>query len=259
MNTRDTRSAQERGNELLHYTSRWWAGEAEVTKTYFSQPHAKEDHLRWLRLQAFKELQPKPNGLIERLVKQLDAEFSTLESPTSRSGYLNTIQFLMEEFHHYVLFADIIDYITGERLSTEELATYELSEEHNLAAMRRNYIEQHGALARAASSFCEGGGASMYYEGMQVSGEPVSDMIAAACRSVYEDEIEHAHHGVEDMVALEPTEEDWALAWQMVEAISRQRVRMRNEQFNFPLSEARLEEIAAGKIALPDRFQALLV
>ena len=72
-------------------------------------------------------------------------------------------------------------------------------------------------------------------------------MIAAACRSVYEDEIEHAHHGVEDMVALEPTEEDWALAWQMVEDISRQRVRMRNEQFNFPLSEARLEEIGGGE------------
>jgi len=86
-----------------------------------------------------------------------------------------------------------------------------------------------------------------------------SDSIAAACRSVYEDEMDHAHHGVELMVQAAKTEADWQLAWEMVAAISQQRLRMRNQQFGFPLAEARLQEIAVGKIELPARFQALLV
>lgn len=255
----DQEEARRRGNELLRFASRWWAGEAEVAKSFFSAKRAPEEHLRWLRMQAFKELQPKPHGLIERLVLQLKDEFYTLERGTDRAGYLGTINFLMEEFRHYVLFADAVDAITGAKLTTEELAGYEVPEERNLSELRRSYIAKHGALARAASSFCEGGGASLYYEGMQISGDPISAQIAAACRSVYEDEIDHAHHGVEAMVELARTEADWTAAWEMVEAISRQRLRMRNQQFGHPLSETRLQEIAEGKIELPERFQALLV
>ncbi|MSQ28639.1 MAG: hypothetical protein EXR51_10980 [Dehalococcoidia bacterium] len=251
--------ARQRGNDLLRYASRWWAGEAEVVHTFFSRTRTPGEHLRWLRMQAFKELQPKPEGLIERLVLQLKDGFYTLEEKTNRTEYLETIDFLLEEFRHYVLFADVIDAITGSKLTTEELAGYEVPEETRLAAMRRDYIQKHGQLARAASSFCEGGGASLFYEGMQISGDPVSDSIAAACRSVYEDEMDHAHHGVEMMVQAASTEEDWKLAEEMVAAISRQRLRMRNQQFGFPLGEARLAEIAEGKIEVPARFQALLV
>ena len=41
---------------------RWWAGEAEVVRTYFSNPRTREDDLRWLKLQAAREL-----GTVERL------------------------------------------------------------------------------------------------------------------------------------------------------------------------------------------------
>lgn len=251
--------ARQRGNELLRYASRWWAGEAEAVYTFFSNNRRPDEHLRWLRMQAFKELQPKPEGLIERLVLQLKDGFYTLEDKTSRTEYLETINFLLEEFRHYVLFADVVDAITRSKLTTQELAGYEVPEERNLAALRRDYIQKFGKLAQAASSFCEGGGASLFYEGMQIGGDPISDSIAAACRSVYDDEMDHAHHGVESMVQVAKTEADWQLAWEMVAAISQQRLRMRNQQFGFPLTEARLQEIAEGKIELPARFTALLV
>src|SRR5215203_1156187 len=229
--------ARKRRNELTEFASRWWAGEAEVTRTFFSQPRSKDEHLRWLRMQAYKELQPRPNGIIIRLINELKNDYDMLEHGVDRHDFLHKIQFLEEEFRHYQLFADVVDYLTGQKMSAEE----------------------HGALARFASSFCEGGGASLYYEGMQVGGDELHDLIAKACRGVYEDEIEHAEQGASGLERGDWTDEQWALAKDMVEAISKQRVRMRNDQFGHVLSEERLREIDEGKIELPERYKALLV
>lgn len=246
------------GGDQLRFASRWWAGESEVARTFFSQPHSKQEHLRWLRHQAYKELQPRSDGLILRLVEKLGAEYPALEHGVDRSSYLRTMQFLLEEFRHYVLFADVIDAITGEKLTTEELVAYELPEERKLREIRESSFVRWGDLARSASSFCEGGGASIFYEGMQATGDPLSKMISAACESVYRDEMDHAHHGVEDLVRVAQTESDWEAARSLIEQISRQRLRMRNEQFGFPVTEERVEEIGRGEIELPERFQALL-
>lgn len=246
-------------NELTEYASRWWAGEAEVARVFFGQQRSRDEHLRWLRLQAFKELQPRSDGIIKRNVEKLLRDYDGLDHAVSRSDYLYTIQFLEEEFRHYVLFADVIDYLTGERLTPEELARYELSEEANLREMRRAFMDTEGELARFASSFCEGGGASIFYEGMQIGGDPLSDRIAVACRGVYEDEIDHAEHGADELGRGARTEDDWARARHMVEEISGQRLRMRNEQFGYPLSDDRVRQIAVGQIDLPERFRALLV
>lgn len=255
----DEIEARKRGMELLEFASRWWAGEAEVAHTFFAKPHAPQEHLRWLRLQACKELQPRPNGIIIRNIEKLRDEYPTLDKGVARRRYLGTMQFLLEEFRHYVLFADIVDQITGGGLTPEELAAYDLPEERNLRMLRQSAFDRHGDLARCASSFCEGGGASIFYEGMQTGGDPISDQIAAACASVHQDETDHARHGVEELVGIAKTEEAWEIARELIQAISRQRLRMRNEQFGFPLSEDRLTGIGQGRIPLPDRFQALLV
>jgi hypothetical protein len=252
------RSAEQR-NDLTRFASRFWAGEAEVAHAFFSVPRSKEEHLRWLRLQAYKELQPRSDGLILKLVDKLKADYPKLEYQEGRDDYLYTIQFLMEEFRHYVLFADVIDDLTGERITPDELATYELPGETALRKVRRDYIEEHGNLASFASSFCEGGGASIYYEGSLVGGDLLSDKIAAACKSVYDDEVDHAAHGATSLSVQAKTEEDWALARDMVEVISKARVLMRNEQFGSLLSEDRLAEIFAGNIELPARYAELLI
>src|SRR5215203_467174 len=251
--------ARKRRNELTEFASRWWAGEAEVTRTFFSQPRSKDEHLRWLRMQAYKELQPRPNGIIIRLINELKNDYDMLEHGVDRHDFLHKIQFLEEEFRHYQLFADVVDYLTGQKMTTEELAQYEVPEEGRLRELRTSLAEEHGALARFASSFCEGGGASLYYEGMQVGGDELHDLIAKACRGVYEDEIEHAEQGASGLERGDWTDEQWALAKDMVEAISKQRVRMRNDQFGHVLSEERLREIDEGKIELPERYKALLV
>lgn len=255
----DEREIRERRNALTRYASRFWAGEAEIARTFFSQPRAPEEHLRWLRVQAYKELQPRDDGIIIRNIEQIARNYPSLERGVSRADFLANIQFLEEEFRHYVVFADVIDSITGGRLTVEELAGYDIAEERELRAVRKRCFDEHGELGRFASSFCEGGGASIFYEGMQIGGDPLSDRIAAACANVYGDEVDHATHGADALNAIARTDEDWALAKEMVAAISAQRLRMRNEEFGFPLADERLAEIAEGKIDLPDRFEAMLV
>lgn len=190
----DKNRSTEMNHEVTTFASRYWAGEAEVARTFFAQDRTDQEHLRWLGLQASKEVQPRESGIIERLITKL----------------------------------------------------------------RDDYAAKHGDLARFASSFCEGGGASIYYEGVLVKGSELNDRISTACKSVYDDEVDDAVHGASDLTALAKTDEDWQFAKEMVEAISKQRVRLRNEQFGFPLSDERIAEIDEGKIDLPDRFAALL-
>jgi hypothetical protein len=254
----DQQRKTELRNELTRYASRYWAGEAEVARTFFAATRTDEEHLRWLRLQACKELQPRVGGVIIRLIDKLSADYPDLEASVDRHDMLYTMQFLEEEFRHYVLFADVIDQITGEQTTPQELAAYEYPEETKLRLLRSGLAEQHGSLARFASSFCEGGGASIYYEGMLVGGSDLNERIAFACKGVFDDEVDHAAHGASELAGAADSEEDWALAREMVGAISAQRVRMRNEQFGFPLSEARLVQIAAGEIELPARYAELL-
>ena len=163
--------ARKRRNELTEFASRWWAGEAEVTRTFFSQPRSKDEHLRWLRMQAYKELQPRPNGIIIRLINELKNDYDMLEHGVDRHDFLpqdpipgrgipplsalrgrGGLSHWREDDHRGACAIR-----SARRGSTPRAA-------HLLA-------DQHGALARFASSFCEGGGASLYYEGMQVGGD----------------------------------------------------------------------------------------
>jgi hypothetical protein len=153
----DNQREKELRNELTQYASRFWAGEAEVARMFFSEPRTGEEHLRWLRLQ-YKELQPRPDGIIVRLVERLNADYPSLDQSVDRTDYLHTIQFLEGEFRHYVLFANVIDFITGGRATLNELKDFEYPEERKLRALRREFAKHHGDLARFASSFCEGGG-----------------------------------------------------------------------------------------------------
>jgi len=252
----DEQRKTELRNELTRFASRYWAGEAEVAHAFFSVPRTDAEHLRWLGLQAHKELQPRTDGIIIKLIEKLTADYRTLEHGIDRHEMLHTAQFLEEEFRHYVLFADVIDHITGKQVTMEDIVQYELPGETELRAVRKKFTDKY---AKFASSFCEGGGASIYYEGMLMTGSPLAEYIAHACKGVYEDEVDHAVHGASDLAGAADTEADWVLAREIVAAISEQRVRMRNEQFGFPMSDTRFAEMIAGTIEIPERYAAMLV
>lgn len=49
----DTQRKQQLRNDLTRFASRYWAGESEVAHTFFAVDRTGEEHLRWLRLQAY--------------------------------------------------------------------------------------------------------------------------------------------------------------------------------------------------------------
>jgi hypothetical protein len=76
---------------------------------------------------------------------------------------------------------------------------------------------------------------------------------------IYGDEVGHAAQGFRAVVriAASASDDQWRQVLEKAEAVGYHRVRMRNEQFGFPLSEERIAQIRAGKIVpylppLPD-------
>ena len=84
---------------------------------------------------------------------------------------------------------------------------------------------------------------------MKLKGDPLLDQVAKAFSEIFDDEVEHQESGAEDLERVAKTEEAWEKAGHMVQQICQQRLRMRNEQFGFPISDERLREIIDGKIA----------
>jgi hypothetical protein len=236
---------KQRIGEVLQRVNRYWAGEAEVASTFFDTPHAGEEHLPWLKSQMVREL-AWPDGRLTRVAEA----FKKVERELDRHEVHRLFMNAEEEYSHYLVLADIAEKAAGRRLEPEELLyNKEMKEWKELDRVRTREADWD----RAVSGFHEGGGLGIYYASMII--EPMDQdsyrsEIAAAMGMIYEDEVGHAAHGFRDVVrvAATATDELWQRVLEKVEAVGYQRVRMRNEQFGFPLSEERLAEIKEGKI-----------
>ncbi|MGH7770553.1 MAG: hypothetical protein ACREQP_24130, partial [Candidatus Binatia bacterium] len=67
--------------------------------------------------------------------------------------------------------------------------------------------------------------------------------IAAAFREIHRDEVDHKNAGARSLAQLVRRGEDFDRAAEIIRQVSSQRLRMRNEQFGFPLSERKLREL----------------
>ena len=245
--------AREALEEISRYAARFWAGEAEIARAFFSQPRSREEHIRWLRLQCFKELygsglSASGKGLILELVDETVDGYQGLEKSVDRHAFLRTTEILYEEMKHYVVFADLLEELSGAVPEPEALKQHQLPEDLKLAEVRASFRGEARGLGVLASHFTEGGAAAIFREGMNSKGDPISDRIAYACGQVYEDEVDHQDSGAQGLESAAQSPEDWARVREMVTEICMQRLRMRNEQFGFPVTEERLQEIAEGKI-----------
>ena len=238
---------------LVNLAAPYWAGEAEVVWTYFQSPtRTNETDLLWLRRQCFKEIWgsgvgDKKKGLFQGPVAYLSEVFSKIDREVDRHEVLDIIDDLRSEFFHYCLFADIYDFLSGEKLHPQQLTGWEADNE--LARIRYEYREKRGKLGYFAVRFTEGGYCSMYSAGMRLAGTgELNDHIAKACEQVYVDEIGHMRSGFVWLSGQDLSAADWDDITAMTRRILRQRLHMRNEQFSYPLSEERIRAIDAGEI-----------
>ena len=96
------------------------------------------------------------------------------------------------------------------------------------------------ALERAAITITEGGGGALYLVCSKLKKNGFERKIAHAFKEILVDETEHKDAGGRSLDVLIKTRAAHLRAARIIAEVSSQRLRMRNEQFGFPLSEAQI-------------------
>jgi len=249
---------------LLKLAENYRRAEVEVVKAYFRKPRNKKSHIRWLEAQAFKEY-----SAIRPLIELLASLHGELDRAIDRHEYEGLAEKLEEETKHMRLIVDLLEEIGGERLTPKSLPW--LPEDRKLAKVRARYSRTyagllHGseklngkeirrkdeALERAAITLTEGGGGALYEVCNRLNKGRIERKIAAAFREIHSDEVEHKNVGARGLVGLVRNRRDYERAAEIIREVSAQRLRMRNEQFGFPLSEEQLETLNQAAAGVTD-------
>jgi hypothetical protein len=231
-----------------------WAGEAEVFRAYWDSAirDPVSDRL-WLLRQAYKEYW---DGFVPHLAA-VERMTGVDQSAAVRREALEATRIAAEEYAHFCLFADAWHSL-GEEADTLHPQWLrqegDWTENRELMELRERHKTRHGALGERAHRFTEGGYCTLYREGMLLGGRGgVDDVIAAACASVYEEEFDHMLMGIAGMDKTGIGEDEWLTLEQLSTEQMRYRIRMRNAQFSYPLSEQRVRELCEG-VAEPLEF-----
>lgn len=237
--------------ELLDTVTPYWEAEAEITKRFFASRPSKDDHIYWLRAQIWKELHPVDgyfSGLHQELVNMANM-FPNIDKTVDRHHFSFLMKQMLEEFEHYVMFADIFEELAGRKINVDT-DPVQLPQEKKLEELRRSYVTSGGsAIDKAAVLFTEGGGAAMFREGAKVNGGKLEAMIAKAMQIIYDDEKDHFQEAAREAAEVIKTRDDVARMKATVCAVSRQRVSMRLEMFRSPMSESDADAFIAAQAA----------
>lgn len=250
-------TASSRVQHLISVAAPYWAGEAEVVRTYFSSPkRTRETDLAWLARQCFKEFwgsgtsKHDRGGVFLGVLKSLVAKTPEIDLTFDRHDVLDVVEGLKAEFSHYCAFADIYDELRpagSPKINPHALQSW--PEEDALTAIRYRHQDQHGAVGLRACRFTEGGYCTLFSAGMTLKGRGgIDDKIATACAFVHEDEFGHMLDGIAGIASEGLADSDWALMEKLVAEQLRQRIVMRNGQFGQPLPATRIEAIHRGEI-----------
>ena len=248
--------------KLIEVSAPLWAGEAEVVRTYWDSPvRTRETDLLWLRRQCFKEFNGKGLGEHKDLgiflgpLTEIMESFPKIDRGVHRHRVLGLIDTIHDEFTHYCLFADVYDAIRDEESPPLDPHALEIwNDDKYLTDMRIRHNHTHGEIGVRASHFTEGGYCTLFREGMRLKGRGgADDLIAEACRRIYDDEFGHMLGGIVGLDAEPLSDADYALMTELVVEQLRARIRMRNSEFSYPLSEDRIQAIYRGEIE-PEPF-----
>jgi hypothetical protein len=229
--------------ELIGTALPYWEAEATIVRRFFKNKPKREDHIFWLKAQLWKELHPV-DGYFTGLQKELNnlvASFPEIDKTIDRHQYHSLLEQLTQEFNHYVLMADVLEYLLGHPVSAED--TFQLPQEKKLGDIRRGYASSGSAIDKAAVLVTEGGGARMFREGRKLKGGRLERMIASAMEVVYQDEKNHYKEAAREAARAVRNKRDLARMKKAVYEVSLQRVYMRNEMFKEPLTSNQIKKL----------------
>jgi len=231
------------------------SAEEQIVAAYFSKPRRQADHLRWLRAQAFKEY-----SAIKPIFSTVAKLYPELDNGIERHYFQELTEKLADETKHARLVMDLLEEITGKKVTFQDLLW--LPEDRKLARIRSRYSRSYATLLhgngairgkeirrkdedleRAAITLTEGGGGALYHICSKLRKTGIERKIARVFREILLDETEHKETGLRALASLVRTEAAFKRAAQILSQISRQRLRMRNEQFGFPLNKVALSSL----------------
>ncbi len=240
---------------IRRLADRYRRAEKEIVRNYFKKRRSRDEHLRWLKAQAFKE-----HAAIRPLLEILGVYHGRIDRGLSRREFEEIAEKLAEETKHARLVMDLIEEIGGRRIDPAGLVW--LPEDKQLARVRARYSKTFAALLhgskspgekemrrkdeeieRAAVTLTEGGGGALYEVCVALKNGRVERKIARAFKAIHADEKDHKDAGARRLARLLRSRADYERAAEIVCEVSAQRLRMRNEQFGFPLSLADLEDL----------------
>ncbi|MGH7824134.1 MAG: hypothetical protein ACREQ7_02985 [Candidatus Binatia bacterium] len=223
--------------------------EAHIVAAFFKEPRSSKDHLRWLRAQAFKEY-----SAIKPIFTALSKLYPEVDCGIDRHDFEELTEKLADETRHARLVMDLLEQIGGKKVTFADLVW--LSEDRKLAKIRARYSRSYATLLhgngrikakeirrkdeqleRAAITLTEGGGGALYEVCSKLKDSGIEAKIARVFREILRDEVEHKDSGARILGSLIKSKSAFRRAAGIISAVSRQRLRMRNEQFGFPLSE----------------------
>lgn len=237
----DTYTDETTATELINAALPYWEAEAEIAKRFFASKPSPEDHIFWLKAQVWKELNPVDgyfNGIHKELHTLADL-FPRVDKDIDRHHFAFLMQQMLEEFNHYVLFADILESLLGGGIATSE--PVQLPEEKRLAALRKAYATEGSPIKKAAVLFTEGGGARLFREGAKVSGGALEASIASAMQVIYDDERNHFREAAKEAAGVLTSRADVDEIKRAIVDVSRQRVEMRREMFRNAMSAQEID------------------
>lgn len=220
---------------LIDVAYPYWETEAEIARRFFRANPTREQHVYWLKAQLWKELHPVDgyfSGLHRELANLVEM-FPEVDRTVDRHHYHGLMEQMVQEFNHYVLQADILEYLLGRKIGADD--TNQLPEEKALGALRRSLVSG-SPVEKAAVLVTEGGGARLFREGRKLKGSVLERKIAAAMEVIYQDERNHYRVAAKDAAAAVAGKRELKTMKRAIERVSLQRVHMRNEMFQFPLA-----------------------
>jgi len=241
--------------QLTKLASAYRAAEAQVVGAFFAVPRQKKEHLRWLKAQGFKEY-----SAIKPILDALTQLYPSIDNGIDRHEYTELTDKLADETKHARLVMDLVQEISGRKITPRDLTW--LPQDRKLAKVRAAYSKSyagllHGSekvtsreirrkdetLERAAITLTEGGGGALYQVCSRLKKRGMDAKIAGVFAEILRDEVEHKDSGARFLASLIEDDTSFRRAARIVCEISGQRLRMRNEQFGFPLSEAEMKSL----------------
>ena len=242
--------------QLTKLAAAYRAAEEAVVGAFFAKPRRKGDHLRWLRAQAFKEY-----SAIKPIFTALEKLYPEIDRGIDRHDYEDLTEKLADETKHARLVMDLLEELNGKKVTFKDLLW--LPEDKKLAKIRARYSKSystllHGSgkisakeirrndesLERAAITLTEGGGGALYRVCSKLKKTGVDAKIAKVFHEILLDEVGHKNSGGRALAKLVKTKAAFNRAVKIICEVSAQRLRMRNEQFAFPLSKSELSALS---------------